>query len=68
MTRIRITRWGIEDPVGLIVKMPWEQRTLLGKVTDTYRSETRGMWHLRVRHFNGEMWPLEPTVSAVEIV
>jgi len=56
------------DPRGSQVMMPWRGRTLLGDVTEAYRDETRGMVHLRVRHFNGEPWPLEPHIFAVDVL
>ena len=56
------------DPTGAQVVMRWQGRTLLGDVTGAYRDDVRGMTHLKVRHFNGEPWPVDPHVLAVEVL
>ena len=72
--KFQFTKFGLtENPIGLVVALPWKDskgdpRTLLGEVVAVSRNDVRGMLHLSVRHFNGEMWPVEPVVSAVEIV
>jgi hypothetical protein len=55
----------IGEHVTLEVGIP--RRTLLGTVNDVYRNGD-GRWLMRVRHFNGEPWPLEPSIYAVDIL
>lgn len=47
---------------GLIVKLEWNGRTLLGNIRDTYRDWERGLLVARVTHFNGEPWPIIPAL------
>jgi hypothetical protein len=56
------------DYRGAHVVLKWKGRELLGQITDLYRDEVRGMWHAKVRHLNGEPWPIEPALSALEIL
>lgn len=42
-------------------------RTLLGEVVDTFTTHD-GMTRLRVRHFNGEPWPIEPLMCTVDVL
>lgn len=67
---LKFNKYGLAEPVkGLIVQLPWKNgRTLLGHVMDAYRNETIGCTMLKVRHFNGEMWPIDPAASAVRHV
>ena len=58
-----------ENPIGKQVAMPWKDgRTLLGDVIGTTYDDVRGMLHLNVRHFCGDMWPVSPVASAVTIL
>lgn len=41
---------------------------LLGEVVDTYRRESDGVTCLRVKHFNGEPWPIEPPLFLVDVI
>ena len=67
--RFRYSKFGLAvDPRGAHVTLPWQGRVLIGEVVGAYRSETRGMTHLKVRHFNGEQWPIDPVASAVEVL
>lgn len=68
-TKFQLTKYGLKsDPRGAYVTMEWQGRTLLGEVTGIYRSETRGMMQLTVKYFNGESWPLDPHVLAVDVL
>lgn len=69
MTKFTYNRFGLtENPIGVYIAMQWQGRQLLGEVINTELNATRGMLHLIVRHFNGEMWPVKPVASAVEII
>ena len=39
---------------------------LIGEVTDMYYHEGRSVTLLKVKFFNGEPWPLDPAIWAVE--
>lgn len=69
-TKFELAKHGLKsDPRGAHVTMEWQGRTLLGEVTGLYRNETRrGMMQLKVKHFNGEQWPLDPHVLAVDVL
>jgi hypothetical protein len=56
----------VKSPLGAQVVMNWQGRELLGDVVDV--REERGYWKLTVRHFNGELWPVEPVLSAVRVL
>ena len=67
--RIRMNQFGLlENPVGLKVKLVIRGRTYLGDVRDVKYDEHRGMRSLVVHHFNGEKWPIEPAIMAVEVI
>ena len=68
-TKFELTKYGLKsDPRHAHVIMEWQGRTLLGEVTGLYRSEARGMTQLTVKHFNGESWPIDPHVLAVDVL
>jgi len=68
-TKFAYSKFGLKaNPRRAHVTLDWQGRTLLGEVTDCYRDETRGSIHLRVRHFNGEPWPIKPTALAVNVL
>lgn len=43
-------------------------RELLGEVVDAFFDRESGMTRLRVRHFNGEMWPIRPLLAQVDVL
>jgi len=49
------------DMRGAQVTMTWNGCTLLGDVTGSRLEGDRRL--LTVRHFNGEMWPVEPDLA-----
>lgn len=55
------------DPRGAHVVMRHKGRELLGEVRRAYR-DSAGYWRLDVRHFNGEAWPVAPSVGMVEVL
>ena len=58
-----------ENPIGQYIAMPWKDgRILLGEVIGAHYDGIRGMLHLDVRHFCGDMWPISPVASAVNIL
>ncbi len=43
-------------------------RTLLGEIVDVYYDRAEDKTRVRVRHFNGEPWPIEPPIYLVEAI
>ena len=67
--KFRFTKYGpAVDPRHAHVTLSWQGRSLLGEVTNAYFSEVRKVWHLKVRHFNGESWPIDPAMSVVGVL
>lgn len=67
--KLQLGKYGLrQDPRGGHCTMLWQGRMLIGEVTDVYRSDARGMLHLKVKHFNGEQWPIDPHVLAVNML
>jgi hypothetical protein len=70
LTKFRHTNKGIQpEPfrshvvyLGLLY-----HRELLGEVVDTFYSDD-GRLRVRVRHFNGEPWPIEPPIYLVDVL
>ena len=56
------------DPKGCHVSMQWKGRTLLGEVVERRYDEFCGCVRLTVRHFCGDLWPIEPTLLAVDFL
>ncbi len=54
-------------PSGMQVVYKHEGRTLLGDVISAFRDD-EAQTRLRVRHFNGESWPVDPVASTVEVL
>jgi hypothetical protein len=66
---VRFGKFGLaEDLTNQHVTMPWKGRTLLGEVVSVAYCETRGVFVLTVRHFNGEDWPVMPIASAIRVI
>lgn len=67
--RLKHTKFGLaEDPRGRQVAFEYQGRVLLGDVIDVSRDYVTGSVRLRVRHFNGEMWPVAPLSRLVEVL
>ncbi len=67
--KILSNRWGLtQDPRGEHITMTWHGRTLLGTVQDVMRDDVCGCFRLTVRHFNGEVWPVQPCAMAVDVL
>lgn len=67
--KFKLTKYGLKsDPCGVHVTMDHQGKTLLGEVKGFYRSEARGMIHLRIAYFNGDSWPIEPHILAVDVL
>ena len=64
------TKYGLlkADPRGAHVVLVIDGRALLGTVTGAAYDPAIGSFRFSVRHFNGEPWPLEPPVSAVDVL
>ena len=56
------------DPVGAQIKFVYGKRTFLGDVVGQYFDHVTGVIRLKVKHFNGEPWPLDPPAINVEIL
>lgn len=56
------------NPVGHHVVLKFKGRVLLGEVQDYYRNEVTCSTHLVVRHFNGDLWPIDPSFIAVDVL
>jgi hypothetical protein len=56
------------DYRGAQAVLQWDGRTLLGDVREVYRSSFSSYWRAKVTHFNGEPWPIEPVLMALEIL
>jgi hypothetical protein len=68
MRRLRYNKFGLaENPIDQQVRMVYCGRVLLGDVRDFSRDEVTGSIRLRVNHFNGEPWPIEPVANLVEV-
>lgn len=69
MRRIKLGKYGLlEDPRHFIVCLKLGDRELLGEVIGVRRDPSTGALLLRVKHFCGESWPIEPAVGAVSVV
>ena len=67
--KFKWTRYGLaNDPRGAQVTFRYQGRELLGDVIDAYRHIHTGGIRLIVRHFNGELWPIEPSVLVVDVL
>jgi hypothetical protein len=56
------------DPRGAQVVLNYGGVQLVGDVYGVYRQEVSGSTHLKVRHFNGENWPIDPTFHSVDVL
>lgn len=66
--RPHYTKFGCRDYRGAHCVLELNGRELLGEIVTMYRDETRGCVHARVRHMNGEAWPVEPVMSQLWIL
>lgn len=60
--------WLACDPRGAQVAFDYGGRRYLGDVGGAYFDEVTGVTRLRVRHFNGESWPMDPPARSVEVL
>lgn len=67
--KFELTKYGVKQDVrGAHVTLEFKGRTLLGEVIGRYRDVTTGGIMLKVKHFNGEMWPFDPSITAVDVL
>ncbi len=67
--RFKLGKYGLaENAIGKHIALDWQGRRLLGEVLRADYNHIRGYTMLTVRHFNGELWPIQPAVSVVEII
>ena len=50
------------------VCLEYGKQTLLGEIREVFRDEITGAIKCKVRHFCGDMWPIEPCLRALEIL
>jgi hypothetical protein len=68
-TKFQFNKFGMKsNPVGAQVMLEWKGRTLLGDVLAVGYDSVCGCFRLSVRHFNGEMWPVQPSALAVDVL
>lgn len=68
-TKFEMSKYGPkEDPRHHHVKLVLGERTLLGTVKGIEYNYTRGCFVLDVFHFNGEPWPIRPTITSVSVI
>lgn len=53
---------------GAHCTLEWKGQHLLGEITRVYRNEVLGCCLCEVRHMNGEPWPLNPGLGALNIL
>lgn len=69
MAKFTFTKHGIKhDPRGAHVTLDYQGKTLIGEVIGVARNEVRGATILNVRHFCGEMWPIQPCARMVDVL
>ena len=54
------------NPIGVQVRLPYQGNVLLGDVVGCYYRESPPAFMLKVRHFDGTDWPIDPAYLAVE--
>lgn len=55
--------------IGVHCVLPWKGRDLIGEIVDHwYQDSSPEGTFLRVKHFNGEPWPVNPNAGAVRIL
>lgn len=68
-TKFQFTKFGLKhDPRGAHVTLEHQGRTLLGEVLSVAYDSVCGCFRLTVRHFNGELWPIQPSALAVNVL
>lgn len=69
MTKFPFSKYGIKcDPRGAHVVFSYKSRALLGEVIAIRYEAITGATRLTVRHFNGELWPIEPCARLVNVL
>jgi hypothetical protein len=67
--KLKFNKFGLaEDPRHLHCAMRWNDRRMLGEIVRAQFNPVLGQTQLTVRHFNGELWPIQPVAMAVEIL
>ena len=67
--KFKIGKWGLKETVRHhTVTLHYGDRELIGTVTEAYYHEVRGCILLRVKHFCGDRWPIDPQVLAVSVI
>ncbi len=69
MRKLKFNRFGLaENPANLHCVLKYQDRRLLGEILRAQYNPTLGCTLLDVRHFNGELWPIQPAAIAVDIL
>lgn len=67
--KAEFTKFGPKhDYRGAHVVLEYRGRTLLGEIKEVTRDEVTGCVRARVRHFNGEEWPIHAPLRSLEIL
>ena len=67
--KFQMTKYGFKgDPRDAHVTLTYQGRELLGKVVGFCRDDVCGATLLEVRYLNGEEWPIQPHVFAVDVL
>ena len=67
VTRFRLGKHGLTcNPIGAHVMTT--DRSLLGEVVDAFRDPVTNVIRLRVKHFDGSPWPIEPRATAIDVL
>ena len=67
--KAQFTRWGLaKDYRGAQCTLQWNGRTLIGDIVDITYNDVRSIYIAKVKYFNGEPWPIDPALSALEIL
>lgn len=67
--KLKFGRWGLmENPKQLHCAFDYSGRTYLGNIEQAFYDHVTGTTRLKVRHFNGEPWPVDPPAANVRIL
>ena len=69
MRKIKQNKYGLqENPMHYHVCMVYKNKKLLGEVIGFYRNVVTNSVQLKINHFNGDPWIIDPVISMVEIL
>jgi hypothetical protein len=66
--KLQSNKFGLtQNPIGGHCTMRHGERLLIGEVKSVYRNN-HGYTLLKVKHFDGSNWPLDPSAMAVDML